>query len=522
VRIGTRLYRSQGRLPGWLLGAVLKNDMGKSSARRFRRSAAQLHALASVERTISAHDSVSRCQYLKDYASAFQSYRSILTPGEMDADLRQAEIVLVGDYHALSAAQAYAASIVNQLAQGSRPVLFCVEAILARDQKILNEWFRGEIDSEELRERIRFDADWGYDWRPYRELLERARKVAAGVYGLDCPPRSDMRTIARRDRHAATKVLELRRKCPEAVIVVLFGESHLAPNHLPSLLRAQLPNSRIVTVLQNVDTLYWQAAGEPGASVSAVRVDADVVCAFTSTPLEKYENYRLYLEQWRRERPSAPDLAPSFYNLIDTLSRFLNLNQQRTAFHPDNFPEVSCTRRSQNIRKRLQRAGLNSEEITQVLTALPLRGSCYVPGARTIFAHRFLMPEAAEEAARFVHHACRGEGISPAAQVSEEDEFYRRVIEQAIAYLGSKILCPTRVVTCVADASVRLGQMLANRAYDAYVAGKVNKRFLCALFCAPVGEPGAAREIYLSTIAKLKPGCIPPPARFSQLSPMVS
>ena len=41
-------------------------------------------------------------------------------------------------------------------------MLFCVEAILARDQAIVDEWFRNEIDSEELRERIRFDTDWEY------------------------------------------------------------------------------------------------------------------------------------------------------------------------------------------------------------------------------------------------------------------------------------------------------------------------------------------------------------------------
>ena len=333
-----------------------------------------------------------------------------------------------------------------------------------------------------------------------------------------------MRTIARRDRHAAAKVLELRRRHPEAVIVVLFGESHLAPNHLPSRLREQQPEARIFTVLQNVDALYWQAAGEPGESVDAVRVDEDVICAFTSTPLEKYENYRMYIEQWQREQPSAPDLAPSVYNLIDTLCRFLNLEQDAGAsVHSDNFPEVSCTRRSQSIRKRLQRAGLNSKQIAEVLNTLRLRGSCYVPAVNTVFAQRFLMPEAAEEAARFVHHACQGEGstVRPEARLAE-DEFYREAIEQALAYLGSKILCPSRVVTCVADASVRMGQMLASRIYDAYVAGKVNKRFLRMLFCAPLGESGAARELYFSTVRELESGRIPPPAGFGQLSQMVS
>jgi Haem-binding uptake, Tiki superfamily, ChaN len=498
--------------------------MAKSSARRFRRSAAQLHALANVERTISASDSVSRCRYLKDYAAAFQTYRSILSPGEMDVHLRQADIVLIGDYHALSAAQAYAASILEQLARGSRPVLFCVEAILARDQKILDEWFRNEIESEELRERIRFDSDWGYDWRPYRELLERARKVTSGVYGLDCPPRSDMRTIARRDRHAAEKVLELRRRHHEAVIVVLFGESHLAPNHLPSRLREQQPEARIFTVLQNVDALYWQAAGEPGENVGAVRVDEDVICAFTSTPLEKYENYRMYIEQWQGEQPSAPDLAPSIYNLIDTLCRFLNLERDAGgSIHSDNFPEVSCTRRSQSIRKRLQRAGLSSDGIAQVLSALRLRGSRYVPEVNTVFAQRFLMPEAAEEAARFVHHACQAEGSTVESEArSAEDEFYRRAIEQALSYLGSKILCPSRVVTCVADTSVRMGQTLSSRIYDAYVSGKVNKRFLRMLFCAPLLEHGTARELYFATVERLKLQRVQPPSDSDQRLQMVS
>ncbi|HLH09547.1 MAG TPA: ChaN family lipoprotein [Terriglobales bacterium] len=479
--------------------------MARNSARQFRRSAAQLHALASVERTISAADTVSRCRYLKEYSEAFQTYESVLMPGELDDDLRPADIILIGDYHALSAAQAYAASILDRLSHmSSRPVLFCLEAVLARDQRILDEWFRNEIEIEELRERIRFDQDWGYDWRPYRELLESARKVAAGVFGIDCPPRSDMRTIARRDRHASLKIAQLREQYPEAVIVVLFGESHLAPNHLPALLRNARPADRVLTILQNVDSLYWQAAGEPGESVGAVRVGDGVVCAFTSTPLEKYENYRLYIEQWQRERPSAPDMAPSFYNLIESLTRFLNFPVSGIQ-SLQSLPEVSCTRNHRLIRNRLARVGMSTVESDSVLSSLRFRGSCYVAEVRTIFAFRFLMPEAAEEAARFVHHACQTDSasFSDGRERSAEDEFYVQVIDEAVAYLGSKILCPGRVVTCVPNAALRLGQMLATRIYLAYVAGKISKRFLRSVFCTPIRRPGAARVLYFSAVSIL-------------------
>jgi len=80
---------------------------------------------------------------------------------------------------------------------------------------------------------------------------------------------------------------------------VLFGESHMAPQHLPAAVRRKLPKARVATLLQNVDSLYWKAEEEPGARVKAVQVSDDVFCVFNATPLEKYESYRQCLERWR-------------------------------------------------------------------------------------------------------------------------------------------------------------------------------------------------------------------------------
>ena len=188
--------------------------------------------------------------------------------------LAASDVVLIGDYHALPAAQRYAASLIEQRAlAGDRPVVLGVETIFARDQHILDEWWRREIDESELRQRIRFDLDWGYDWAPFYELLVAARDHGEGIYGLDCMPRENLRKIGARDRHAAAKVAEIRERHPDAVIFVLFGESHLAPaaSCLVSCIR-QMPEAKILTVLQNIDALYWRAAGEHVERVDAVRV----------------------------------------------------------------------------------------------------------------------------------------------------------------------------------------------------------------------------------------------------------
>ena len=282
--------------------------MASTSNLRERRNEAQLHALAGVEREIRINDPNGRRKYLQDFSRAFQSYESVIDRQQLNASMREADTVLIGDYHALPAAQRFAATLLEDRAQpGDRPVVLGLETIFSRDQHILDEWWRREIDAEELQQRIRFDLDWGYDWAPFYDLLVTAREHGDAIYGLDCMPREDLRKIGARDRHAAHKLAEIRQRHPNAAILVLFGESHLAPGHLPKALKERLPEERVLTVLQNVDKLYWRAAGERHERVEAVRVNDDVVCVFNSTPLEKYENYRLHLSRWGRTDEEGPD-----------------------------------------------------------------------------------------------------------------------------------------------------------------------------------------------------------------------
>src|SRR5579871_6978364 len=240
---------------------------------RTRRSAAQRHALESVEREIRANDHNGRRKYLRDFSAAYRTYEHVLDGAQVHEAVRSADLTLVADYHALPHCQRFASSLLEQRAMaGDRPVVLGVETIFARDQHILDEWWRREIDEAELRQRIRFDLDWGYEWAPFYELLVAARDHAEALYGLDCMPREDLRKIGARDRHAAIKIAEIRQRHPNAAIFVLFGESHLAPGHLPRALKKQVPDDKVLTVLQNIDSLYWRAAGERADKVEAVRV----------------------------------------------------------------------------------------------------------------------------------------------------------------------------------------------------------------------------------------------------------
>ena len=444
--------------------------MATTGMLRSRRSIAQLHAIASVEREIRSVDRAAGRKYLCDFRDAYRSYQKVLTPNHVRREILKSGVVLVGDYHALPNSQRYLTSFLEDSGLNRRrPIVLGVETIFSRDQHILDEWNRGEIDEAELRQRIRFELDWGYDWRPFYELLSAARERGAFIYGLDCMPREDLRKIGARDRHAADKIADLRRRHPDALVLVLFGESHLAPQHLPTLLQQHLPAERMLTVLLNVDALYWRAAGEAHDHVEAVEVRDDVLCVFNATPLEKYENYRLCLDRWGRNDNGGPDLGPTLYNLIDGMERFLGINQYspHNTTQPrllvDLMPEVYSRSSDSLLRRLLSRKGFTAEDRRSLLRQVRDRGSVYLAPINAVYVRQFHMTASAEDATRFLHQACRGlpnrcgskafmqqssmlgaPATYDAQSVNQDDAFYTAVLEHAVAFFGSRILYPAR------------------------------------------------------------------------------
>jgi hypothetical protein len=512
--------------------------MASTANLRSRRSAAELHALAGVEREIRLQDSHGRRKYLREFNQAYHDYERVLDLEQLRQTIADADIVLIGDYHALPASQRQAASLVEQRAlAGDRPVVVGLETIFARDQHILDEWWRREIEESELRERIRFDLDWGYDWAPFYELLVTARDNAEALYGLDCMPREDLRKIGARDRHAAIKIGEIRARHPEAAIFVLFGESHLAPAHLPQLVREQVPHAKVLTVLQNNDALYWRAAGEKADRIQAVQVNKDVICVFNATPLEKYESYRLFLDQWSR-CDDAPDFAPTIYNLVDSLVSFLGINRYsphnstQPKFLVDMLPEVYGGSSEATLRRLLSRKGIPEQDLASLLESLERRGSAYVPAVNAFCVRDFQMVHAAEDVARFLHQACQGlparlDGVGGSCQSRVGDHFYIRVMEHAVAYFGSRVLYPSRpapecvisqlsraacekaaqsaLEACECEASAQeWGYRIGVQLYEAYLSGKVTPANVRRLFMAHLHEPGLARKVCGAVISKLR------------------
>ena len=446
------------------------------------------------------HPSPSR-KYIQEFSEEFDTFESVCQPEEILRGILKANLVWVGDYHALAASQMLVVELLKTVSQRKANIAVAVEPVFARSQESLDRWMSGKISEQEFLERIRYHDEWGCEWTGYKAIFETARELRVPVYGVDCHPRNDMRSIGRRDLGVARRIARLMQENPTQTLIVVFGESHLASNHLPARVRAILGRKGIaprdLVLLQNVDALYWKLQESGLVEARAVRVHEGCYCVFNATPIEKYESFRQYLNKCIEE-DSSGDWSLLAQTLLEVMTEFLAIKKNESVV--DHMPVID---------------GI------QVSTA-------------------------AEEFARRIHQACRGELEKPIERAAQ-DEFFVKVIENGLGYFCSKLLDSsrdgieslaervlsqigrddrlTRAIELLVDPGKRprvqhfaalrsaieakagtqktmrmlsqlLGYALGRRLYTAYLQSRISRKDIQALFNDPLNTPNRPLECY--------------------------
>lgn len=451
----------------------------------------QREAVERLKRELSRFDPRSRSRYVARFLDEFSQAEAICTSADVLDEAARADVIYIADYHALPAAQAFAVRFLNLLRArtgGTRETVLCLETFYERDQRRLDAYLNGEIAEDELLRRTRYAAEWGYEWAGYGSLLRAARQHGLQVFGIDYPLRRSPRLIGRRDRAAAERIAHLLAARPGVQVVVFFGESHLAADHLPGKTREAVERlsggaqfSEVV-IAQNVDELYWRHAETSSARPAAVRVAAGKYCVFTATPLEKYQSYARVVEQWQdhckvaasRGNEAEVDeavIAAECLRLLDALLEALQLKPPRTRLRrarrlADSPPEIYCARSFSGFAALLKRAGASAREIKTLRSRAQSIGCAYASRINALFVSSFDLVGVSEELARYVAAALRGQlwsasdGITPrhynAADSRAADNNERRcgpraraataatMLDEALIFFASKLLVPQR------------------------------------------------------------------------------
>ncbi|MBI4160999.1 MAG: ChaN family lipoprotein [Acidobacteria bacterium] len=414
-----------------------------------------------LKKELEGVDRNSRGRYIRDFQRAFRSYRDLSSHDDLVLACSKADLVLIGDYHALPASQQFAARLLDAIAPRSGRTVLAMEMVFGRHQRVLDRWLAGDLEEGEFLTRIRYRQEWGYPWEGFREVFRVARERGVPVVGIDCEPRDGLRFIRRRDRYAAERIADIFARRPGTQVVVLIGESHLAPGHLPERVREALARrglrGRAVTVLQNIEGIYWKLAEEGHERAEVVALGEDRFCVFHSSPLAKYEAYRQTIERWKSDGADGDqaDLTPTIYRMIDTLLRFLRVDKYATCvnhegvcieFLVDVYPEVYGVEDLGVFRRLLLRGGVSRPETARIVERARDHGSFYVPRVNAILVGEFNLVHGGEEAAHFVNAGLKGEILDRAdsRRRPRHDRFYTAVIEEALGFFGSKLFVPGR------------------------------------------------------------------------------
>src|SRR5438094_6205005 len=208
--------------------------------------------------------------------------------------------------------------------------------------------------------------------------------------------------------------------------------------------------SKELFVVQNIDALYWKLQETGFHQARAVRVREGCYCVFNATPIEKYESFRQYLHKCIEE-DSCGDWTLLAQTLMEIMMNFLALDKHAASLM--SLPEFD-----------------------------------------SVWAAEFELGNAAEEFARFIHQACRGELGNPVER-APGDQFFVKVIEHGLGYFCSKLLDSSR------DGIESLAErVLSQIGRNDHLTGAIE------LLIDPGKQPGARHFAALRSAIEMKAG----------------
>jgi hypothetical protein len=318
-----------------------------------------------------------------------------------------------------------------------RPVTLALEFILGKHQKALDDYLAGRLSEKSFRRLLEADDHWEFGgWHNFQEIFAIARRRGYRVIGIDAVGRGPAgATLQARDAYAARLIAKERRQRPEAQILALIGELHIAPEHLPRAVLEALgerQSERHLVLYQNCEEIYWQLE-EQGLEheVELVRVHQGAYCLLNTPPIVCQQSFL----NWLDVDEGIPELTAPEQNFKDYARLVANFFDLPLGEALDEVELASVVDLS--FLSRLKRRGdFSQNDMREVKKQILRSESYYIPRARMVYLGNLSVNHASEEATHFVRHVCSG-SHEPRGLV---DAFYARCLEEAVGFLGSKLV----------------------------------------------------------------------------------
>ena len=396
-------------------------------------------------------------RYGREYHRGLKKYRALSSWSEVMKSLASAQIVYHGDYHPLRHSQRCILSVLNEISE-KRETVLCLEMFHGTDQKSVDGYLAGAIGEKEFLKKIRYAEKWAYNWNPWKRILDLCRERKIPVLGINSEARHASNSLRERDVTSAQIIGQTLIRNPNALIYVVDGDYHVAPEHLPAEVEKRVAPLELhptkVILYQNAETLYWKLAEEGHEEADVVQVSENSFCLMNTVPTTKIQAYLDWLQyaedgyspvwgDWAEL--SGEDYLTQIRGMVKDLGRFLGLEcpqgklDRLTVYSNRNLDFGGIIELHPSIKKEISR-----------IKAKIRRGEGFLleiqdgpEPSYVIYLQEASVNQAAEEATHFLNVALRG---PLRKRLSASDRFYREVMTEALGFIGSKTINERRKV----------------------------------------------------------------------------
>lgn len=388
-------------------------------------------------------------RYERRYQRATRRFRKVVEVRDVVRRVRDSDIVYVGDYHTLKAAQQAYLDLVLAALSTRRRVVLALEFIEGRSQRALDAYLAGRLGERAFLDRIGHPYRGEFDiWPSFREILAVARKHRLEVVAIDRRAKGS-RSLEVRDRYAARQLAAVARADDRPLVLTLIGQFHITPQHLPAHVREELGQTerRHLIVYQNAESLWWQLAQRGlAAEARAVEVADDQLCLFTASPVVCQRSFLDYVEAEAGDEPlDERGVDRTFAVMARAIGRLTGVRVD--AALPD--VEILTSANIEAMPTIVRRGRFSGRDVRALERHLLSRESAWIPRGRTVWLASLSLNHAAEEASHFVRHCAVGDQMQ--RERTRADAFFARIYEEALGFFGSKLVNPARHCTSMEE-----------------------------------------------------------------------
>ncbi len=375
-------------------------------------------------------------KYQQEYRRHVAGFDQVSSEDELLKALEEADIVYVGDYHTNRQSQRGFLRILKRLIALTPRFVIALELVHQRFQEAIDQYLEDKIEEKTFLEKINLKRRWYFDlWANFQPMFDFSKYHHLKVYGIEAAS-SKKSSLKNRDKACAKKLVDILRKHPDHKLLVLIGDLHIAPEHLPLEVNVLLKKSKLIKkeliIYQNAEQIYWKLASQGiEEKTEIVRLDEKSFCITNTPPIVWQQTYINWLEHEEGEIDFA-DAKLSFLELADRVAKFLEIELPSVK---DEVEVYTCGDLS--FLERLEKdPDFTKKEIKAIKKQITASESYYLAKKKIVYLASLSLNHAAEEASHFTRHLCAGDEFprDPA------DAFYANVLHEALGFFGSKII----------------------------------------------------------------------------------